>query len=503
VYSIGCVILFKSGLIRNQPGNERGSVMAYRYPDRKQRMLLPQCIEEYVPQDAPVRAYDAFVDSLDLEELGIELNPDKVGCPQYDPKAMLKLLIYGYSYGLRSSRKLERELYYNLSFIWLTGGLKPDHKTIAEFRRNNKQALRKVLRQCARLCIELELIEGNTLFVDGSKVRGNASIKNSWTTGRCDKYLTKIDERINQILSQCDAIDRQEDDVACGGSLVKMKDELKDAEVLKSKVQDIVKRLNSQDVESVNTTDPECTNFHSRQGSHAGYNAQAVVDAKHGLIVSCDVVNRNTDNHQFANQIEQANEALEKDCQAACGDSGYWDIDELDKIDHKGIKVIVPSCRQASGKEDEPFDKVNFRYDGQRDCYICPAGQVLTCCGTEPDKRRKNYRIAGSVCRACGHFGVCTTSRHGRKLTRLLKQELKDRLEAQYEQADSQQTYALRKQKAELPFGHIKRNLKLDGFSLRGLVGVRAEMSLLSSCFNIARMITIMGVIGLVLKLGA
>jgi transposase len=133
----------------------KGLLMAYRYGDRCQKILFPQSIDEYIPYDAPVRAYDVIIDSLDFDELGIEVDPHKVGCPQYNPKVMLKLLVYGYSYGIRSSRKLEREVNYNLSFIWLTGGLKPDHKTIAEFRRRNKTALQKVLKQCARLCIRL------------------------------------------------------------------------------------------------------------------------------------------------------------------------------------------------------------------------------------------------------------------------------------------------------------------------------------------------------------
>jgi len=193
---------------------------------------------------------------------------------------MLKLLLYGYSYGIRSSRKLERETHYNLSFIWLTSGLKPDHKTIAEFRRNNRRALKTVLKQCARLCIELELIEGNTLFVDGSKVRGNASIKNSWTRQRCEKHLDQIDKRIKQILSECDAADEREKGQP---SLVEMKQELKDAQTLKSKVQDILEKLKSEKVKSINTTDPECTKFRSNQGSHAGYNVQTVVDEKHGM----------------------------------------------------------------------------------------------------------------------------------------------------------------------------------------------------------------------------
>lgn len=475
--------------------------MAYRHGDRRQSILFPQSIDEYIPQEAPVRAYDAFVDSLDFDELGIDLDAHKVGCPQYDPKAMLKLLVYGYSYGIRSSRKLEREAHYNLSFIWLIGGLKPDHKTIAEFRRNNRLALRKVLKQCARLCIELELIEGNTLFVDGSKVRGNASIKNTWTKQRCEKHLDKIDKRIKQILSECDATDEQEKGRP---SLVEMKEELKDAQTLKSKVQDILEQLKSKKVKSINATDPECTKFRSNQGSHAGYNVQTVVDEKHGLIVSSDVVNENNDLHQFADQIEQAHETLGKQCDIACADAGYADVNELEKIDSQGIKVIVPSAKQAQRvKRSHPFDKSHFKYDKANDSYTCPQGHVLRYSSTNYQKRHKVYRIGGSVCKRCCHFGVCTNNPRGRTMTGLLKEELVQKLEAQYEQPDSQEIYELRKQKVELPFGHIKRNLKVDSFLLRGLSGVRAETSLLASCFNIARMITIMSVSGLIAKLGS
>ncbi|MFQ6009126.1 MAG: transposase [Candidatus Zixiibacteriota bacterium] len=181
--------------------------MAYRYGNRPQQLLLPSSIEEYVLADAPVRAYDAFVEALNFDELGIELDSGKVGNSSYDTKAMLKLLIYSYSYGVRRSRKLERETHYNLSFIWLTGGLKPDHKTIAEFRRKHKEALCKVLRQCARLCLELDLIEGNTLFVDGSNVRANASLSHHWTEARCVKRLQEIDRRIEEILAACERTD--------------------------------------------------------------------------------------------------------------------------------------------------------------------------------------------------------------------------------------------------------------------------------------------------------
>jgi len=475
--------------------------MAYRYGDRKQKTFFPQSIDEYISQDAPVRVYDVFVDSLDFTELGIEIEPHKVGCPQYAPKIMLKLLLYGYSYGVRSSRKLEREAHYNLSFIWLTGGLKPDHKTIAEFRRKNKSALKKVLKQCARICIDLGLIEGNTLFVDGSKVRANASIKNSWTKQKCLNHLKKIDERIAEILSECESVDQAECD---NSSMVHMKKDLSDNETLKAKVLEVLNELKAKDKKSTNTTDTDCRRMHGRQGSHAGYNVQSVVDEKQGLIVNSDVVNENNDLHQFANQIEQANETLDKKCQTACADAGYADVNELEKVDSQGVKVIVPSAKQAEKVErSDPFDKSHFEYDEVNDCYICPEGNVLGYSHTEVKKRKKTYRAGVSVCRKCKFLKECTTNSRGRTITRLFHEELKEKLEAQYEESESQKTYALRKQKAELPFGHIKHNLKVSGFLLRGLEGVKAEASILSSCFNIARMITIVGVTGLITKLGS
>ena len=362
--------------------------MAYRYGDRKQSMLFPQSIDEYIPQDAPVRAYDVFVDALDFDQLGIRIEPDKVGCPQYDPKAMLKLLVYGYSYGVRSSRKLERETHYNLSFIWLSGGLKPDFKTIAEFRRNNKAALANVLKQCARLCMKLGLIEGNTLFVDGSKIRANASINSSWNENKCSRLMEKIDSRIAQILSECEQADQSESDEA---SIVKMKKELADNAKLRARVLDILNTLKAEDRKSINSTDPDCTKMHSRQGSHAGYNAQTVVDEKHGLIASADVVNENNDLHQFSGQVERARETLGKKPHAACADSGYSDIDELEKVDNQGIKVVVPTTRQASDKERGPFDKSNFSYDHESDSYRCPTGKILKCRRTNIDRERKEY----------------------------------------------------------------------------------------------------------------
>jgi transposase len=470
--------------------------MAYRQAERRQRLLFPESLDEYISQEDPVRAYDAFVDALDIELLGIECDDHKVGCPQYDPRIMLKILVYGYSYGIRSSRKLERALHHNVSFIWLAGALKPDHKTIAEFRRRNKKALKEVLKQCARLCIELDLIAGNTLFVDGSKFRGNVSLNNIWTPQRCQKYLAKLDQRIDEILAECDSVDDEESN---DRSLVELKAELSDKQKLKAKVNGVLAKLHTEGLSQFNSTDNDSARMHGRQGSHAGYNAQIVVDDQHGLIVHSDVVNANNDLGQFSSQIEQANQTLDEPCKAACADAGYANGEELEKIDARGIMVIVPSSKQASGKDSGPFDKSRFRYVAEDDVYVCPEGIRLSYRRINGSRGQMEYYPGRGICTKCKHFGVCTSNvTTGRKIIRYQNELIRQKIAAQYDQARSQQIYSRRKQKVELPFGHIKRNLGAGSFLLRGLAGVRAEMSVMCSCFNIARLIGLFGVSGLI-----
>lgn len=355
------------------------------------------------------------------------------------------------------------------------------------------------MKQCAQLCIKLNLIDGNTLFIDGSKIRANASINNTWTKEKCEKYLAKIDERIETILNECDTVDNNEQN---DSSLVKLNEELKDKQVLKSKVQNVMKELEKEQLKSINSVDPECVKVKGRQGTHSGYNAQIVTDEKHGLIVSSDVVNQSNDRNQFAEQIEQANEVLPKQCETACADAGYANTDELKKIDDQNIKVVVPSQKQASDKEIQQYDKERFQYNEKEDCYICPEGHKLSYSHVYVQKNQKLYRFSSpSTCLSCKHFGICTNGKRGRTITRLANEDVKIKLERQYLSDESQKIYKLRKQKVELPFGHIKRNLGVTSFLLRGLSGVNAEMSLFSSCFNVARMLTIFGVVGFIEKL--
>lgn len=473
--------------------------MAYRYGNRTQMNLMPQSIEEYVTPDNPVRVYDAFVEALNFRQLGIELNTDKVGNSEYDPRSMLKLLVYGYSYGLKSSRKLERECHHNLAFIWLMGGLKPDHKTIAEFRRRHKPALQKVLRQCAQMCLKLDLIAGNVFFVDGTKIRANAGRNRSHDRAYYQKVMSEVDSRIEQLLVDCETTDRKEEE---SSSYVAMDLELAKSRNLKKRIEEVLTSFESEDRKQINQTDPDCALMHSVQGSQASYNVQSVVDDEHGLIVQAEAVSDPNDAQQFARQIDQANALMEKPCQVACADAGYSDTAGWEKIDEQGIRVIVPSQRQALHEPESPFSKSHFTYDKEQDCYFCPEGHRLRHSFTSKRKGKRQYRMEDkNFCLRCRHFGQCTPSKRGRNIIRLRNEEVKLKLEAQYEEASSQKIYQRRKSRVEHPFGHIKRNLKTDSFLLRRKDGVQAETSLLATCFNMARMITLLGVGTLIEKL--
>ncbi len=475
--------------------------MAYRLGERMQATLFPQSVEEYVGKEDPVRVYEAFVEAVDFREIGIEENEHKVGCPQYDPKSMLKLLVYGYSYGVRSSRELERAVYHNVSFIWLMKGLRPDHKTIANFRSHNKEALKQVIKQCAKLCLKFNLIEGNKLFLDSSKIRANASINNTWTEEKINKYTARLEYRIEEIIKESEQLDQKE---AGNESLIKLKEELQDKQVMKEKIKEVLEEIREQGIKSLNSVDRDCVKVKGRQGSHAGYSGHIVADEKHGLIVNSDVVNKNNDTGEFSNQIKQANELLGKRCETACADAGYSNVSNLKETDQAGIEVIVPNRKQAGKKVSGEFDKERFKYDVQKDQYICPEGKELTFRGMNNKKGHRNYSITrSSLCKGCKHYGICTKSKYGRRVIRLIDEELKEKLKKQYESKEGQAIYKLRKEKVELPFGHLKRNLKVGAFLLRGLKGVQAEMSILTSCFNIRRMITILGVNPLINKLSA
>lgn len=477
--------------------------MAYKIGDQMQKTFLPSIIDDYVGSQAPVRVYDAFVDALNFNELGISLQPSfHGGADKYYPKQLMKLLIWGYSYGIRSSRKFERACHDNLSFIWLMGGLKPDYRTISRFRSDHKDAIKKILKQCVRMCMDMNLIEGNTLFVDGSKFRANASINHNWTKKSCEESLKKIEEHIDQIIDESEQTDASESKEQ---SLVKLKEQIHDKAKLINTMKDVLTKLNVQNKDSINTTDEDSVKTKGRQGTHASYNVQSTVDSKHGLIVHAEAVSQSNDYNQLAQQITASSETLGQSPKNVCADAGYADTDDLKTID-PAINIVVPSRRQAQEEKGlhpiKAFDKSHFIYDQHKDIYTCPEGKTLKFVGI-PDPGKRRYKADGSQCQACSHFGKCTRSPDGRRIIRLAEELFKEQLEANYKCPENQEIYKLRKQKVELPFGHIKRNLGAGQFMLRSRNKVNAEVSLLATCFNIARMITLIGISPLLTRLSS
>lgn len=472
--------------------------MAYFVPDRYQNNMLPSVIDDYVGKEDPARVYNAFVDALDFTKLGIPEQPIKSGQTEYSPRCMVKLLVYGYAYGIQSARKLEQAGHHNLSFIWLMGNLKPDYRTIARFRQKHSTALKEILKQCVSLCIKWKLIEGNHLFIDSSCFRASASMQKTWDKKRCEETIKKLHEHIDTLVNDSSALDQDGSDKE---SLIKLRQKLTDVEKIKQELQELSASKDEHARKSINTTDEDAVKVHGRQGTHAGYKAQITIDGNNGLIVSSEAVSNSQDAHQLSRQVKLSEETLGSSPQVICSDSGYYDIEDISKID-SAISVIIPHQNQTAaerGRKLKQFGKEQFCYDKLNDEYVCPAGKRL--------KRKTaygkfiRYHACAVECRACIHFGECTSSCNGRDIYRFKDEKLIERLAAAYSSNKGQAVYKHRKEYCEHPFGHIKRNLGFGQFLMRGLKGVNAELSLVSTAFNLRRMMSVLGVAGMLIRL--
>jgi transposase len=456
--------------------------------DRSQTLLFPESLEEYVAPENPVRFLDAFVGSLDLAALGFtKAQCADTGRPPYAPAVLLKLYLYGYLHRIRSSRLLEAECQRNVEVIWLLGKLAPDFKTIADFRKDNLKALKAVCRQFTLLCRKLELFGGELLAVDGSKFKAvNARDKN-FNEAKLKELMAHSDARLAEYLKELDRADAQ---ASAGSGLSKeqLQQKIAALEERKDWHEELLAQLDQED-KQISVTDPDTRRMPTAQGNQVGYNAQLAVDAKHKLIAADDVTNEVTDINQLANVALEAKANLELKRAEVVADAGYYNASEVSRCVEQNLQPLIPKADTSANTARGLYGKSRFKFEVQKDVYVCPAGGELTYRFStyELGRELRYYRAKG--CKTCALKSQCTRNKANRTITREANEHL---MEAMAERMKREpEKFKLRKTLAEHPFGTIKRSLGYTHFLLKGLEKVRTEWSLITLVYNLKRVLNL------------
>jgi len=472
--------------------------------DRTEVLLFPEALDDYITPDNPVRFIDAFVTSLDLSELGFtRAVPAATGRPAYDPATLLKLYVYGYLNRIRSSRLLEREAGRNLEVMWLIGKLAPDFKTIADFRRDNLAAIKAVCREFTLLCRRLELFGGELVAIDGSKFKAVNNRKRNFSLKRLERAIAAINEKIDAYVATLDEGDREDNQAPAlkMPSAEELRQKIASLKERKAKYEDLSKQLSESGEKQISLTDPDARSMVTHFGvTDVCYNVQTAVDARHKLIVEHEVTNNPTDHAQLSVMAMKAKEMMQVEKMNVLADMGYFDGAEVKKCVEAGITTFIPKPLTSSGTKRGLYTKDDFAYDKTSDSYTCPQRQTLTFrfAATERDRHIKYY--ASTECRGCPSKQLCTTSADGRRLTRLVDEDLLDDMAQRVK--DNPQLMKQRQQLSEHPFGTIKRSMASSYFLMRGLKKAAAEMSLTVLTYNMKRVINIIGVEKLIAAVG-
>lgn len=485
---------------RNVNKNEGKVIMEKRHYkqgiDRQQGMLLPARVEDYITEENAVRAVDVYVDSLDLEGLGFGNTEGGVsaGQPSYPPGGLLKLYLYGFLQGVRSSRKLARECQRNLEVIWLLEGLRPSYKTIADFRKDNLAAIKAVNRDFVLMCQELELFGGELVAIDGSHFRGNVSKKHIYTEKRLQKSLKRMDKLINAYLAELEQSDAAETYIEEGSAqVVKKLEKLKERQ---KKNQERLGKLQASGENQLAEVDDDARLLSKNGQSVAGYNVQTVVDGKNKLLVNCAATQDGNDTQQLAPMAKQAKEILGVSEMAAVSDAGYHNFDQIKACLDSGITPYVPEPdRNTRFGVQGRFTRDHFSYQPEPDCYVCPAGQTLRREGqmVRHSQLRLGYRSQPAICANCAFKAQCLPPKcRYRSIYRWEHEEIiETHRQRMTEQGSSKM--AVRACLAEHPFGTLKRWCGWDHFLLRGLSKVSAELEFWMLGYNFKRVLSILG----------
>jgi transposase len=459
--------------------------------DRTQVSLLPDCVDDYVGADNPVRVIEAFVEQLELREMGFEsVDPEATGRPAYHPSVLLKIYIYGYLNRVQSSRRLEQETQRNLELMWLTGRLMPDFKTIANFRKDNGKAIRRVCRQFIVLCRELDLFTQALVAIDGSKFKAVNNRDKNFTSGKMKRRMASINESIERYLTAMDTADRAEPEVA---ALKKgrLQDKIEALKQQMERLRAIETQMNASPDKQVSLTDPDARSMKNREGGIVGYNVQTAVDAEHHLIVAHEVINEGVDRDQLSTMAEKAKEAIGADELTVVADRGYFKSEGILECTQSGITPLVPKTMTSNNLAAGRFDKQDFVYIAEDDEYRCPAGQRAIKRFTTLEHGLMLHKYGSSACPRCPIKAQCTTGDY-RRITRWEHEVV---LEAMQERLDRQpDSMRVRRRTAEHPFGTLKMWMGATHFLTRTLARVRTEMSLHVLAYNLKRVMQILGI---------
>jgi transposase len=459
-------------------------------PDRSQQLLLPEAIDDYVAADNPVRFIDAFVNGLDLEGAGFErVEAQATGRPGYAPGDLLKLYIYGYLNRVRSSRRLEAECHRNVEVIWLLRTLKPDFKTIADFRSDNCAAFKAVFREFTLLCRQLDLFGRELIAVDGTRIKAVNNKDRNFTRNALETFIAAADKKLEDYLKQLDASDTQEH----GSEGSRVKNLAEKIEALKSKRGKYAAHLETLEKSGesqISLTDPDSRAMAAHTKVGVGYNVQVAVDAKHKMIVEQAVSNDVLDMGLLKQTAEPARDILGVKTIDVVADKGYFKNEDIAACEATGLIPYVPQPQRGSAVKNGFFRKDEFRYDSANDAYICPAGQVLKPIREGRLRNLKKIDYGNpTACRSCPLRARCT--KNVRSVSRLENEAALERMAARLKARPN--ILNRRREVVEHPFGTIKQWMNQGAFLMRGLEKVRAEFSLTALVYNLRRALNIVG----------
>jgi transposase len=462
--------------------------------DRRQATLLPDCLDDYVTEDNPVRIVDVFVDELDLAALGFAgIVPEVTGRPAYHPATLLKIYIYGYLNRIQSSRRLERETQRNLELMWLTGRLMPDFKTIADFRRDNGPAIRAACAQFVVLCRQLNLFTRAVVAIDGSKFKAVNNRDKNFTVAKVAKRIEQVEASIARYLAALDRADRQDNDVA-EAKTARLKEKIEGLRRQMQALREMGQQVEAAPDQQISLTDPDARSMAtSGKGTGiVGYNVQMAVEAERHLIVAHEVTNVGNDRMQLRAMGQKALDATTWEEVTVLADRGYYNGDEVLACEGTGVLPYVPKTQTSGNTKRGLFTGQDFVYDAEHDHYTCPAGQHLTKGKVRSDRRDTidHYRNL-TACSTCALKPRCTPDKH-KRVKRWQHEDVLDRMQARLERMP--EAMSIRRQTVEHPFGTIKAWMGSTHFLMKTLEKVKTEMSLHVLAYNLKRVINILGV---------